>query len=251
MTNPIRPKPTRPEATLPPQPLMTMPRMILLSMLGLLLAACAAPLPMASDYQRQVPTDYLGLTVDTDLLDTSRLDSEDKIAAQELLKIYYSTEYSLRAYVEALEANLAANEHLSKEYSTAEAFVGGIAGLSSIGVIFATAAIAVPVAGVIWIGTSQYIQHYEIDPQIRKTERQLVEAQSLLRLFPDVEKIFDGLAFAETYSEVHRRFIKWSAYVKTLEARTAKFFAKASEGQPAPESATPATPSTSSPQTNP
>jgi len=226
---------------------MTMPRTILLGMLGLLLAACAAPPPTASDYQHQVPTDYLGLMVDTDLLDTSRLDSEDKIAAQELLKIYYSTEHSLRTYVEALEGNLAENEHLSKEYTTAEAIVGGIAGLSSIGVIFATAAIAVPVAGVIWIGTSQYIQHYKIDPHIKKTERQLAEAEGLLKLFPDVEKIFDGLAFAETYSEVHRRFTKWAAYVKILEARTAKFFAKASDKQPASGSAVPPAP----PQTSP
>lgn len=212
---------------------MTMPRTILLGMLGLLLASCVAPIPKASDFQRQVPTDYLGLAVDTDLLDTSRLDSEDKIAAQELLKIYYSTEYSLRSYIEALEINLADNEHLSKEYSTAEAFVGGVAGLSSIGVIFATAAIAVPVTGVVWIGVSQYIQHYDIDPQIKKTERRLAEAEGLLKLFPDVEKIFDGLAFAETYSEAHRRFTKWATYVKTLEARTAKFFAKVSDGQPA------------------
>jgi hypothetical protein len=224
---------------------MTALRTILLGLMGLVLASCATPAPKASDYQHPVPSDYLGLVVDIDLLGTSRLDSEDKTAAQELLKTYYNTEYSLRTYIEALEANLAANEQLSKKYSTAEAFVGGIAGLSSIGVIFATAAIAVPVAGVIWIGTSQYIQHYEIDPQIKRTDRQLVEAQSLLRLFPDVEKIFDGLAFSETYDEAHRRFTKWAAYVKTLETRTAKFFAKAGDGQPAAGSAPP------SPQTNP
>lgn len=212
---------------------MTVTRMMLLGALGLLLASCVAPLPKANDYQRQVPTDYLGLAVDTDLLETSRLDSEDKIAAQELLKIYYNTEYGLRVYIEALESNLAGNEHLSKKYSTAEAFVGGIAGLSSIAVIFSTAAVAVPIAGVVWIGVSQYIQHYEIDPQIKKTERQLAEAERLLKLFPDVEKVFDGLAFAETYSEVHRRFTKWAAYVKGLEARTAKFFAKTSDGKPA------------------
>jgi hypothetical protein len=220
-------------------------------MLGLVLASCATPLPKASDYQRQVPTDYLGLTVDADLLDTSRLDSEDKIAAQELLKIYYSTEYSLEAYAGALESNLNANEQLSKKYSTAEAFVGGIAGLSSIGVIFATAAIAVPVAGVIWIGTSQYIQHYEIDPHIKKIERQLAEVEGLLKLFPDVEKIFDGLAFAETYSEAHRRFTKWAAYVKTIEARTAHFFAKTSDTQPASGSADPGTLPITPPQTSP
>ena len=212
---------------------MTALRTTALVMLGVLLASCTTPLSKASDYQRQVPTDYLGLTVDTDLLDTSRLDSEDKIAAQDLLKIYYGTEYRLRSYIEALEANLGANEHLSKKYSTAEAFVGGIAGLSSIGVIFATAAIAVPVTGVIWIGVSQYIQHYEIDPQIKKTEHRLAEAEALLKLFPDVEKIFDGLAFAETYSEAHRRFTKWAVYVKTLQERTEKFFAKTSDGQPA------------------
>lgn len=212
---------------------MTMPRTVLLGMFGLLLASCVAPLPKASDFQRQVPTDYLGLAVDTDLLDTSRLDSEDKIAAQELLKIYYGTEYSLRSYIEALEANLDANEQLSKKYSTAEAFAGGIAGLSSIGVIFATAAIAVPVTGVVWIGISQYIQHYDIEPQIKKAEHKFTEVEALLKLFPDVEKIFDGLVFSETYDEAHRRFTKWATYVKTLEARTAKFFAKVSDGQPA------------------
>ena len=230
---------------------MTALRTIFLGMLGLMLASCAAPAPRASDYQHFVPPDYLGLMVDTDLLGTSRLDSEDKTTAQELLKTYYNTEYSLRTYIEALEGNLAENEHLSKEYTTAEAIVGGIAGLSAIGVIYATAAIAVPVAGVIWIGASQYIQHYEIDPQIKKTERQLAGAEALLKLFPDVEKIFDGLVYAETYDEAHRRFKKWAVYVKTLEARTAKFFAKTGDGQPAPGSATPATPPTPSPQTNP
>lgn len=202
-------------------------------MLGLLLASCATPLPKASDYQRQVPADYLGLTVDTDLLDTSRLDSEDKISAQELLKTYYNTEYSLRSYIEALETSLGENEQLTKDYSTTDAYVGAVSGLSSIGVIFATAVVALPVTGVVWIAVSQYIQQYTIDPQIKKTEHRLAEAEALLKLFPDVEKIFDGLAFAENYSEAHRRFAKWAVYVKTLEVRTAKFFAKASDGQPA------------------
>jgi hypothetical protein len=213
------------------EPIMTIPRTIFLGMLGLALVSCATPFPKASDYERQVPTDYLGLMVDTDLLDTSRLDAEDKTAAQELLKTYYNTEYSLRTYIDALEAHLAENEQLTKDYSTADAYVGAISGLSSIGVIFATAVVALPVTGVVWIAISQYIQQHKIDPQIKKTERQLAEAEGLLKLLPDVEKIFDGLAFSETYSEAHRRFTKWAVYVKDLEARTAKFFAKIAEGQ--------------------
>ena len=213
-----------------------MPRTILLGIVGLLLVSCAAPAPRASDYQRPVPPDYLGLMVDTDLLDTSRLDAEDKAAAQELLKIYYNTEYSLRTYIEALEASLGENEQLTKDYSTADAYVGAVSGLSSIGVIFATAAIAAPVTGVVWIAISQYIQQYKIDPQIKKTERELAEAEGLLKLFPDVEKIFDGLAFAETYSEAHRRFTKWAVYVKDLETRTAKFFARTSSESSADKS---------------
>jgi hypothetical protein len=208
-------------------------RIALACALGLALAACATPLPKASDYQRQAPADYLGLMVDSDLLNTSRLDQEDRHTAQELLKSYYGTEFSLRAYADALEKTLGANVQLSKDYSTADAIVGGIAGLSSIGVIFSTAAIAIPITGVVWIGVSQYIQHYEIDPQIKDTERRLAEAEVLLKLFPDVEKIFDGLVFAETYAEAHRRYTKWAAYVKNLEERTAKFFAKTEGGQPA------------------
>ena len=233
---------------------MLKPWVLLLGALGLVVTACATPPPNVSDYRRQVPADYLGLVVDSDLLSTSRLDSEDKAVAQELLKTYYDTEYSLRVYIEALEANLAENEKLSKEYTTAEAIVGGIAGLSSIGVIFSTAAIAIPITGVVWIGASQYIQHYEIDPQIKKTERRLVEAQSLLTLFPDVEKLFNALAFAETYTEVHRRFTKWSAYVKNLEERTTRFFAKVGGQQPAPEGhdhgTSPVTPPSESPPAN-
>lgn len=218
--------------------------------LGLILAACAAPLPKASDYQRQAPPDYLGLMVDSDLLTTSRLDREDRHAAQDLLKSYYSAEYSLEAYTDALEKNLGANEKLGKDYSTAEAFVGGIAGLSSIGVVFATAAIAVPVTGVIWIGVSQYIQHYEIDPQIKKTEHRIAEAEALLKLFSDVEKVFDGLAFAETYDEAQRRFKKWAAYVKNLEERTSRFFAKTSDGSTANGSGAAGTPPASPSEKN-
>lgn len=205
----------------------------LLLTLVCLLSACATPLPKPSDYQHQAPADYLGLMVDNDLLNTSRLDQEDRNTAQELLKSYYSIEYSLQAYADALEKNLGVNEKLSKDYSTAEAIVGGIAGLSSIGVIYATAAIAAPIAGVLWIGTSQYIQHYKIDPQIKKAEQRLAEAEGLLKLFPDVEKVFDGLVFAETYDEAHRRLTKWAAYVKNLEARAEKFFARSTDGSAA------------------
>lgn len=237
--------------TVPKTEAMTGLPVALVCALGLALTACAAPLPKASDYQRQAPQDYLGLAVDSDLLTTSRLDQEDKHAAQELLKTYYSTEYSLEAYEDALEANLGANDQLGRKYSTAEAFVGGVAGLSSIGVIFATAAIAVPVAGVIWIGASQYIQHYDIDPQIKKAERKLTEVEGLLKLFPDIEKIFNGLVFSETYDEAHRRFKKWAAYVKDLEARTARFFAKSSGGSTATGSGADGTPSLAPPPTNP
>jgi hypothetical protein len=230
---------------------MTASRTLLLGLLSLLLASCATPPPKAADYRQPVPPDYLGLTVDTDLLDTSRLDSEDKAAARDLLKTYYTTEYDLRAYIEALEVSLAENERLAKEYTTAEAIVGGVAGLSSIGVIFATAAIAAPIAGVLWIGASQYIQHYEIDPQIKKTDRQLVQAEGLLKLFPDVEKIFDGLVYAETYDEAHRRFKKWAVYVKTLEERTEKFFAKTGDKPPPPGSAAPAPLPSAPPPANP
>lgn len=210
---------------------MTASRTALVVMLGIVLAACATPAPKAVDFQRSVPPDYLGLLVDTDLLDTSKLDQQDRNAAQELLKTYYSAEYSLSAYIEALEANLGRSEQLTKDYATADAFVGAAAGLSSIGVIFATAAVAAPITGVVWIGVSQFIQHYNIEPQVRKTDRQLTEALSLLRLFPDIEKIFDGLAYAETREEAGRRFKKWAAYVKNLEARTAKFFAKIDDGR--------------------
>jgi hypothetical protein len=231
---------------------MTAPRIFLLGLLGLVLAACATPVPKSGDYQRSVPMDYLGFMVDTDLLNTSQLDAERKPTAQGLLKTYYNIEYSLSAYIEALENSLGGNEQLTKDYSTADSFVGAVAGLSSIGVIFATAAVAAPVTGVVWIVVSQYIQHYHIDPQIRKTERQLEEAQSLLRLLPDVEKLFNGLAYAENAPEAQRRFQKWAAYVINLDERSAKFFARTSDGrQPEGGSSAPVPPAAPTPGTQP
>mgnify|MGYP003345818536 CR=1 FL=1 len=204
----------------------------LIGVLGLILTACATPVPSAGDFQRPVPADYLGLKVDSDLLETSRLDTEDRRAARDLLKAYYSAEHSLREYVAALETNRDANEELERKYSVAEAITGGVAGLSSIGVIFATAAIAAPISGVVWIGTSQYIQNFDIEPKIKQADRQLADAQRILSLFTDVEKLFNGVAFAESYDEAHRRFNKWGAYVTDLEARTQKFFAKSGGGAP-------------------
>ena len=218
-------------------------RTLLAGLLGLLLAACATPVPKSGDYQRSVPMDYLGLMVDTDLLNTSRLDAERKPTAQGLLKTYYDIEYSLSAYIEALEVSLGDNEELTNDYSTADSIVGAAAGLSSIGVIFATAAVAAPVTGAVWIAASQYIQHYHIESQVKRIERQLDEAQDLLRLLPDVEKFFNGLAYAETSQEAQRRFQKWAAYVIDLDARTAKFFGKTADGrQPGSEPSVPVPP---------
>jgi len=227
----------------------TASRTLLFGMLGLLLAACATPVPKSGDYQRSVPMDYLGLMVDTDLLNTSRLDAERKPTAQGLLKTYYDIEYSLRAYIEALEVSLGGNEELTNDYSTVDSIVGAAAGLSSIGVIFATAAVAAPVTGAVWIAASQYIQHYHIEPQIKRIERQLDEAHDLLRLLPDVEKFFNGLAYAETSQEAQRRFQKWATYVIDLETRTAKFFGKTADGrQPGSEPSVPVPPAAPVPQ---
>lgn len=227
----------------PRNPTMTLLRTIAALALGLCLAACATPVPSAGDFQRPVPEDYLGLKVDIDLLETSRLDREDRREAQEMLKMYYGAEHSLREYIAALETNRDANEELERKYSVAETITGGVAGLSSIGVVFSTAALAAPISGVLWIGVSQYIQNFDIEPKIKQADRHLADAQRILSLFTDVEKLFNGVAFAESYDEAHRRFRKWGAYVTDLEARTAKFFAKTGGASP-PAPAAPAPPPT-------
>ena len=88
--------------------------------------------------------------------------------AEELLDSYYSAEHTVAEYVTALETNLDANEQLKNKYTVADSIVGGLASLSSPAVIFATAPIAAPIAGAIWIAIGLSIQQFNIAPQIKE-----------------------------------------------------------------------------------
>ena len=102
----------------------------------------------------------MGLPVDLDLLATARLSQDKKRVGEEFLIFFHNCETSLTDYMDALEKNLEANEELSKKYSIVDAIVGGVAGFSSPAVIFATAAIAIPIAGAIWVAAGLTIQKF-------------------------------------------------------------------------------------------
>ena len=76
--------------------------------------------------------------MDIDLLSTSKLSPDNRRVAEGLPNSYYSAEHSLTEYITALEMNLDANEQLKNKYTVADSIVGGLAGLSSHAVIFAT-----------------------------------------------------------------------------------------------------------------
>jgi len=192
----------------------------------LFIMSCATPVPHAGDYYQQVPQSYLGLHVDIDLLSTSKLSQDNRRVAEELLNSYYSAEHSLTEYITALEMNLDANEQLKNKYTVADSIVGGLAGLSSIGVIFTTAAIAAPVAGVVWIGVGLTIQHVNIGPEIEEARRRLNEAQRLAQIFPEVRRAFRAVVFADSDVDADRRFKIWNVFSENLKIKVLHFFAK-------------------------
>jgi hypothetical protein len=112
------------------------------------LPSCATPIPNTGDHYRQVSQTYKGLQLDLDLLVTSKLSQDKKQDGEKLLNFFYSAETSLTDYIDALEKNLAANDQLKNKYTIADSIAGGLAGLSSPAIIFATAAVAIPIAGV-------------------------------------------------------------------------------------------------------
>jgi hypothetical protein len=196
------------------------------------LLSCATPVPPAGDYYHQVPQSDLGLTVDLDLMSTAKLSPQKRLTGEELIKCYHSSEDSLTGYVKVVRMNLDANEELSSKYSIADAVIGGLAGFSSIGVVFATAAIAAPIAGALWIAVGLSVQNFNIKPEMETARKRLDGAQDLEPLVHDTESAFRAMVFADSYSEAERRFKKWEAYVRDLKAKTADYFAKVAQQCP-------------------
>lgn len=171
-------------------------------------------------------TEHVGLYLDLDLLRTSRLSQDQQQLGEKFLNFFYLVEISLADYIDALEKNLAANDQLKNKYTIADSLVGGLAGLSAPSVILATAAVAVPIAGAIWVGVGLSIQQFDVEPQIEEGRRRLAEANALAQHLPDVEKAFDAVAFADSDEEADRRFKKWQVLIEDLKKKTSRFFAQ-------------------------
>ena len=198
----------------------------LLAALLLMQMACATPTPNALDYFQDAPPTNIGLAVDLDLLATAKLSQERKREGETLLRFYHRAETSLENYVEQLEHNIGANEQLREKYATTEAFVGAVGGFSSPAIIFATAAVAVPIAAAVWIVTGQIIQARDVKPEIAEAGKRLEDARRLLNLMPDIVTAYRGLAFADSDTEAERRFKQWMSYMENLKNKVSHFFAE-------------------------
>jgi hypothetical protein len=196
------------------------------------LAACATSVPRVEDYYDGIQGDDISLPIDLDLLETARLSSESQDEAASLLIAFRELEQSLQRYRTALDQAYNANEGLHEKYDTADAIIGGIAGLSSISVIFATAAIAAPIVGVLWIATSLGIDHLHIQPQQKRIDTRRQEINRELEKVPDIQRTFDALIFADSPAEAERRFKRWRTYAREFQQRGLALFRQyASDGR--------------------
>ncbi|MBU6433798.1 MAG: hypothetical protein KJS98_10840 [Nitrospirae bacterium] len=191
--------------------------------------SCATPAPHPADYYiPQVPETDIGLVVDLDLLATAKLSDDNKRTGEKLLILFHSAETAFECYIEMAESSIEANEQLKEKYATTEAIVGGVAGISSPAIIFATAAVAIPIAGALYIGVGQMIQTLDIKPQLRLARDHIDEARRITHVFPDIGAAFRGLVFAPSESEAERRFKQWSAYIEGVVGRVSRFFTEPS-----------------------
>lgn len=188
-------------------------------------ASCATPVPKPGAFSHSLSPHDIGLPVDLDLLRTSSLPESYKPAAEELLIFLHTAEQNLQDYSKALEDNLTTNTVLTEKYDMADAIVGGIAGLTAIGVVFATEAIVVPIAGALWVATGLSIQHFSIAPVQKEAQNRIDQAKQLMELLPDIKRAFDALLFAESEGEAERRFKRWKAYVEDFKSKVTPFFA--------------------------
>ena len=199
-------------------------RSVVLVVAASLCLSCVTPVPRPEEYYNPIQQTHMGLPVDLDLLTTAKLSQDKKRVGEEFLIFFHNCETSLTDYIDALEKNLEANEELSKKYALVDSIVGGVAGLSSPAVIFATAAIAIPIAGVIWVAVGLAIQNFEIEPHIKEARKRLADARAIVQLFPDVERAFDAAVFVDSDIEAERRFKKWEVYIETLRPKVSHFF---------------------------
>ena len=186
--------------------------------------SCATPVPRPEDYYNPLSQPHMGLPVDLDLLSTARLPQDKKRVGEEFLIFFHNCETSLNDYIYALERNLEANEELDRKYWIADAIVGGLAGLSSAAVLVTTAAIAIPIAGVIWVAVGLSIHNFEIAPEIKEARKRLGDARAIVELFPDIERAFDAAVFVDSETEAERRFRKWEVYIEALRPKVSHFF---------------------------
>jgi hypothetical protein len=202
-------------------------RLISFSILLLLCSAsCATPALRPSNYLQPAPPDDRGLAVDLDLLASAKLPEDKKLAGEQLLLFFHASEGSLERYIRDVQGNIEANEKLRVKYGTADAIIGGVTGMTSPAILVEPAAVAIPIAGALWIIGSQIFQQSVIDPEIERARKHLEEARQLLQLFPDTSSAFRGMVFAGSETEALRRFSQWQAYVESYKKKVDHFFSE-------------------------
>lgn len=194
--------------------------------------SCVSAVPKGSDFaDRPIAQDDIAFTIDMELLSTAQLPDSLKAAANAHLQAFRRVETSLNAYIKALEGSLNAIDDLNERYNTWEAIIGTVSGITAIGVLFASAAVVVPILGAVAVLAGVGVQHYSIVPTERDTRRRLDEAKRLADQLPDIERAFDALLFAGDETEATRRYKRWEAYLIDFEDKTRQFFSRYAGGR--------------------
>lgn len=136
-----------------------------------LLSSCATIAPLASSYYTEVPSSKEQLKKDIELISLSLISKSDKIFAEKILFEYYAYKTSLNNMVTGNDIILSKNYKLNNIYSTTNAIVGGVGGLSALATLLASWTVIVPVATGVWDLVGLGIQKYNIKPEIEKGEK--------------------------------------------------------------------------------
>jgi hypothetical protein len=175
-----------------------------------LTCSCASVVPRV-DCNAAVVIQDPTYALDVQAIEASQLNSQQKITARAQLISYYEFKKRLNAIIKANDDTLTHNISLNNGYSTVDAVVGGVGGISALATIIASWSVVVPVASGVWNLIGLAVQKFNVTPQINLGSSLEKQYKDLLPDFAEIHTSFRNCVTATTASDAATLYREWGS----------------------------------------